>query len=44
MAEDKIQKLEELKEDELDAVAGGSKQQGTGTSGLGGIALSHAID
>ena len=44
MAEDKIQKLEELKEDELDAVAGGSSQRGTGTSGLGGIALSHAID
>ena len=35
---------EELQEEQLDEVAGGSKQQGTVTSGLGGIALSRAID
>ena len=35
---------DELQEEQLDEIAGGSKQQGTGTSGLGGIALSHAID
>ena len=45
MAEDKgKQKEEELQNEQLDEVSGGSKQQGTGTSGLGGIALSHAID
>ena len=44
MAEDKTKKPDELQEEQLDEVAGGSKQQGTGTSGLGGIALSHAID
>ena len=44
MAEDKTKKPDELQEEQLDEVAGGSKQQGTVTSGLGGIALSRAID
>ena len=44
MAEDKTKKPDELQDEQLDEVSGGSKQQGTGTSGLGGIALSHAID
>ena len=35
---------DELQEEQLDEIAGGSKQQGTRTSGLGGIALSRAID
>ena len=44
MAEDKNKQPDELQDEQLDEVSGGSKQQGTGTSGLGGIALSHAID
>ena len=43
MAEEK-KKPDELQDEQLDEVAGGSKQQSTVTSGLGGIALSHAID
>ena len=43
MAEDKKKQEAELQDEQLDEIAGGSKQQGTGTSGLGGIALSHAI-
>ena len=34
---------DELQEEQLDEVAGGSSQRGTGTSGLGGIAVRHAI-
>ena len=44
MAEDKTKKPDELQDEQLDEVSGGSKPQGPGTSGLGGIALSHAID
>ena len=43
MAEDKIKKQEadELQEEQLDEVSGGSTQRGTGTSGLGGTAIRH---
>ena len=44
MAEDKTKNPEELQDEQLDEVAGGSSQRGTGTSGLGGIAVGHAID
>ena len=39
MAEEKIKKQieAELNDEQLDEIAGGSKQQGTGTSGLGDL-------
>ena len=44
MAEDLKKQQEELNDEQLDDVSGGSTQRGTGTSGLGGIAVRHAID
>ena len=42
MAENKKNQIEEqLNDEQLDDVSGGSTQRGTGTSGLGGIAIRH---
>ena len=44
MAEEINKNQTELNDEQLDDVSGGSTQRGTGTSGLGGIAIRHAFD